>query len=537
MSSEVSLGRIVAVTGTTARLRLHDHLSAIGEAASVRPAAAAGCSVGALVKVMVENSILLASVNEVVPAAGEAMALEAEVSFIGEGAVGQDGALSDFRRGVSRYPFAGDEVFPTSRADLAQIFKLDSRWAISLGIIHPTQDLKAAIDLELLLSRHFAVLGSTGVGKSTCVAQLLHKILDAAPAGHVVLIDPHGEYASAFRDRSIVLDVNSLKLPYWLMNFEEHAEAFLTGDMASRDRDRDILGKCLLHVRQKNYLNLKVDRITADSPIPYFASDLLEELELEAGRLEKSADPSRYVKLKLKIEEMYRDPRYGFMFNESFISDTMSEILSTILRIPNHHKPLTILDVSGVPSEIVNVLVSMISRLTFDYSIWSRGESKVPVLLVCEEAQRYLPRESGNLKSAAQRNFERIAKEGRKHGISLGLITQRPSDLSEAVLSQCGSLFVMRLTTERDQNFIKSAVPDWAHGVVSSISALRNRECIAFGECVPMPVRVAIDFLEEERRPSSSEPRFTEAWNAPPTDPGMVPRIISRWRNQRHDQG
>ena len=159
----------------------------------------------------------------------------------------------------------------------------------------------------------------------------------------------------------------------------------------------------------------------------------------------------------------------------------------------------------------------------------------MPVLLVCEEAQRYLPREDGHVKSAAQRNFERIAKEGRKHGISLGLITQRPSDLSEAVLSQCGSLLVLRLTTERDQDFIKSAVPDWAHGVVSGISSLRNRECFVFGEAVPMPVRVAIDFLEESRRPSSSDPNFTSAWSENVDDPAMIGRVINRWRNQRHD--
>jgi len=177
----------------------------------------------------------------------------------------------------------------------------------------------------------------------------------------------------------------------------------------------------------------------------------------------------------------------------------------------------------------------MISRLVFDYSIWSREEKNVPILLVCEEAQRYLPREDGHVKSAAQRNFERIAKEGRKHGISLGLISQRPSDLSEAVLSQCGTLFVLRLTTERDQHFIKSAVPDWAHGVVSGISSLRNRECVVFGEAVPMPVRVAIDFLDESRRPSSSDPNFTASWNDTDPDPEMVRRIIGRWRNQRRD--
>jgi len=179
----------------------------------------------------------------------------------------------------------------------------------------------------------------------------------------------------------------------------------------------------------------------------------------------------------------------------------------------------------------------MMARLIFDFSIWSRNERQIPILLVCEEAQRYLPREDSVVKPAAQRNFERIAKEGRKHGISLGLISQRPSDLSESVLSQCGTLLVLRLTTERDQHFIKSAVPDWAHGVVSSISALRNRECIVFGEAVPLPVRVGIEFLEESRRPSSSDPQFADSWSAPQSAEGVVTRVIRRWRNQRHEAG
>ncbi len=492
-------------------------------------------SVGALVKIAVEHAILLASVDRVYPSAGVNQGIDAEVSFIGEGRPSGCGEFADFRRGVSCYPFPGDEVYGASREDWSQIFKRDGSSSICLGIVHPTQDVPAFLHLDSLLGRHFAVLGSTGVGKSTCVAALLHKIIDAAPNGHVVLVDPHGEYANAFKDNSIWLNVDTLKLPYWLMNFEEHAEAFLTGDGSSRERDRDILGKCLLNVRQKNYLSIEIQRVTADSPIPYFISDLLEELEQEGGKLEKSADASRYIRLRLKIEEVCRDPRYAFMFSGSLISDTMSQIVSAILRLPTQSKPLTILDVSGMPSEIVSVVVSMVSRLIFDHSVWSRGEKMIPVLLVCEEAQRYLPHEDGSPKSAAQRNFERIAKEGRKHGISLGLISQRPSDLSEAVLSQCGSLIVMRLTTERDQDFIRRAVPDWAHGAVSGVSALRNRECIVFGEAVPMPVRVSVESLERNRRPSSSDPRFTEAWNAPEPEPGMMERVIERWRNQRQN--
>jgi len=532
MATDLLLGRIVSVTGAVATVRIN---RAAGAGAPDQ-AVATGIGVGAMIKIRVGRNFVFASVDRVFPSGGHDEFLDAEVSLVGEGSQSDTGQLLDFRRGVSQYPFPGDEVVSTSSADWAKVFRLENTSTITLGDIHATPDVKASLNLDALLSKHFAVLGSTGVGKSTTVAALLHKILDAAPNGHVVLIDPHGEYAAAFRDNSIHLDVETLKLPFWLMNFEEHAEAFLTSEGASRERDRDILGKSLLHVRQKNYLNIDIERVTADSPVPYFISDLLEELELEAGRLEKSADASRYIRLKLKMEEVWRDPRYGFMFGEGLMAtDSMGDLLSKLLRIPTQGKPLTILDVSGMPSEIVSVVVSMISRLVFDYSIWSRGEKNVPILLVCEEAQRYLPREDGHPKSAAQRNFERIAKEGRKHGISLGLISQRPSDLSESVLSQCGSLFVLRLTTERDQHFIKSAVPDWAHGVVSGISALRNRECIVFGEAVPMPVRVAIDFLDEARRPSSSDPDFTASWNELQEDPGMVGRVISRWRNQRRD--
>lgn len=532
MTTDQVLGTIAAVNGTTATIRLSDAVTRRESPQAKEHTVVDSAAIGSMVKIPAGDLVLLASIGRIAP---NGTAVEAEVSFIGEGKVSGDGGLVDFRRGVSRYPFPGDPVHGTSLEDWARIFRPDGKSTITLGIVHPTSDITATLNLDMLLSKHFAVLGSTGVGKSTSVAALLHKVLEAAPNGHVVLIDPHGEYAAAFKGKSIHLGVETLKLPYWLMNFEEHAEAFLTGEGASRDQDRDILGKCLLAVRQKNYLNIRIEKVTADSPIPYFISDLLEELEKEAGKLEKTADASRYIRLKLKIEEMVRDPRYGFMFSDAQMNDSMGDLLSTILRIPTQSKPLTILDVSGMPSEIVGVIVAMMARIVFDYSIWSRNEKQVPILLVCEEAQRYLPREDGPNKPAAQRNFERIAKEGRKHGISLGLISQRPSDLSESVLSQCGTLLVLRLTTERDQNFIKSAVPDWAHGVVSSISALRNRECIVFGEAVPLPVRVGIEFLEESRRPSSSDPEFAASWNAPQNVDGMVARVIRRWRNQRHD--
>src|SRR5690606_1476406 len=176
--------------------------------------------------------------------------------------------------------------------------------------------------------------------------------------------------------------------------------------------------------------------------------------------------------------------------------------------------------------------VAVLSRLTFDYAIWSRGEPQRPILLVCEEAHRYIPSKDVGQGQAVRKILERIAKEGRKYGVSLGLITQRPSDLAEGVLSQCGTIIAMRLNNERDQIFVKAAMPEGARGFIDSIPALRNRECIICGEGVSIPVRVNLDDLEPEKRPASSDPSFSTLWNHDISEPDMLDRVVKRWRSQ-----
>jgi hypothetical protein len=282
----------------------------------------------------------------------------------------------------------------------------------------------------------------------------------------------------------------------------------------------------------KNRLAEQMGKITVDAPIPYLLSDLTNVIQNEMGKLDKGRSSAPYLRIKNKIDELKSDPRYQFMFSGMLVGDTMAEFLAKIFRLPARGKPISIIDVSGVPSDITSTVVAVLSRLVFDFAIWSREERTRPVLLVCEEAHRYVPNEKNADGSSVGRILSRIAKEGRKYGISLGLITQRPSDLAEGVLSQCGTIISMRLNNDRDQAFVKAAMPEGARGFLDSIPALRNRECIICGEGVAIPIRVTFDDLEEFKRPASDDPSFTGLWNQSGGEDEMVLRTVQRWRAQ-----
>jgi len=381
-----------------------------------------------------------------------------------------------------------------------------------------------------MLSKHFAVLGSTGTGKSTAVALILHRISQFSPEGHIVMIDPHGEYSAAFKSCGELFNVDNLQLPYWLLNFEEHCEVLLTTDGAERQRDADILAKCLLAARTRSKSSEQFGKVTVDSPIPYLLTDLNQILVAEMGKLDRAGDTTPYQRLKNKLDEIRADPRYAFMFSGMLVSDSMGSFIAKLFRLPSHGRPISIVDVSGVPSEVTSVVVSVLARMVFDYAIWSRTEAQRPILLVCEEAHRYVPKDESSGGQAVRKILERIAKEGRKYGVSLGLITQRPSDLAEGVLSQCGTIISMRLNNDRDQACVRAAMPEGARGFLDAIPALRNRECIVCGEGVAIPIRVRFDDLEPEKRPASSDPSFSASWRETGDEEGIIQRTVRRWR-------
>jgi len=496
------------------------------------PSIAIAGQVGSQVKIKTADGWLLASVRNQ-KQDRRADGILANIDFLGEGSEEKlTGRIHGFRRGVTRYPIPGAMVFPATTADLKQIYASDGRSAIQVGTVYPTSDIRAGLYVDAMLGKHFALLGSTGTGKSTSAALILHRICESAPQGHIVMIDPHGEYAAAFKSTGMIFDVSNLQMPYWLMNFEEHCEVFLTSTGNDRQEDSDILAKCLLKARGKNRLAEQIGKITVDSPIPYLLSDLTNIVQDEMGKLDKATSTAPFMRIKTKVDELKADPRYQFMFSGMLVGDTMADFLSKIFRMPSAGKPIAIVDVSGVPSDITSTVVAVLSRMVFDFAIWGREEKTRPILLVCEEAHRYVPNEKNADGSSVGRILSRIAKEGRKYGISLGLITQRPSDLAEGVLSQCGTIISMRLNNDRDQAFVKAAMPEGARGFLDSIPALRNRECIMCGEGVAIPMRVSFDNLEEVKRPASEDPSFTELWRSSGGEDEAVLRTVQRWRSQ-----
>ncbi|MDA7787899.1 DUF87 domain-containing protein [Sphingomonadaceae bacterium] len=526
------IGVVLEISGSGSQIAID--LQRLNECmADDDPSIALAGQVGSQIKIKVGNSWLLASVRNQKQDRRANGGIIANIDFLGEGAQEKlTGRIHSFRRGVTRYPVPGALIYPATTSDLKQIYASDGRANIQIGTVYPTKDIRAGMYIDAMLGKHFALLGSTGTGKSTSAALILHRICEAAPEGHILMIDPHGEYSAAFKTNGLILDASNLQLPYWLMNFEEHCEVLLTSNGNERQIDADILARCLLEARGKNRLAEQMGKITVDSPIPYLLSDLSNAIKTQMGQLDKATSSAPFMRINNKLEELKQDPRYQFMFSGMLVGDTMADFIAKIFRMPGGGKPISIVDVSGVPSDITATVVAVLARLTFDFAIWGREEKTRPVLLVCEEAHRYVPNEANADGSSVGNILGRIAKEGRKYGISLGLITQRPSDLAEGVLSQCGTIISMRLNNDRDQAFVKAAMPEGARGFLDSIPALRNRECIICGEGVAIPIRVSFDNLEEIKRPASEDPSFVELWAKGGGEEEAVFRTVERWRAQ-----
>lgn len=414
---------------------------------------------------------------------------------------------------------------------MAAIFAPGSQPHICIGKLYPTHKVDGNLLTDPLLSKHFAILGSTGTGKSSALALMMHRIVEQMPNGHIIILDPHNEYQDAFHSTSVHFDTENLALPYWLMNLEEMIEILIGPRTPDKEADVDILKRCLLAAREKGSAR-KGTRITVDSPVPYRLADLMHEIEVSMGKLDKPETLLPFLRLKNKLDEIRNDKRYNFMFSGLLVNDNLAEIVSRLLRFPAQGRPITTLDLSGVPHDIVDVVVSVLARLVFDFAVWSRRETSHPLLLICEEAHRYVPEVTPERFGAARKSLERIAKEGRKYGVSLGLVSQRPSDLSEAVLSQCGTIISMRMNNDKDKKYVAEAMPEGSSGFMESLSSLANRECVVCGEGVTAPVRMRLHTLTPEELPSSNDPNFSHSWTEDTGDNQFVNSVIRRWRSE-----
>jgi hypothetical protein len=509
--------------------------------------------IGTLLKVELENTIALALVSGLsMPmidsdgSGGPEMRI-AEVEFIGELTRDREGRLTGFRRGVSQYPGLGDVVARATREELKLAYACDGESSIKVGVIHQDPTIPAMIKLDEMLGKHFAVLGTTGTGKSCSVALILRRILEKNPNAHILLLDVHREYASAFRDMAEIISPETLNLPFWLLNFEEICE-ILVGEHSQKEVDIEVLRE-LIPLAKARYRsnqrgggrmarareNVEAQNIGVDTPLPYRASDLMGLLEEHIGKLENKSNLAPYKRIKAKLEMLTRDPRYTFMFGSLTVHDTMAEVLGRLFRIPVQGRPITVLELGGLPSEVINVVVSVLARLAFDFGLHSGG--RVPITFVCEEAHRYVPNDPKAGFDPTRRAISRIAKEGRKYGVSLCIITQRPAELDPTILSQCNTVFSLRLSNELDQEILRAGISDSAASLLDFMPTMGVGEAVAFGEGVSLPTRIRFDRLPVEHQPRSATASFSIRWREDINEPNFLHSVVARWRQQSLEAG
>jgi uncharacterized protein len=509
-----------------------------------KPGEPAAPQFGALVKIRLNRTTIYGLISRVwvqPNAGGPETMFEVEITGEVPAAPGYAGS-ERFQRGVSSYPKIDAEVLEATSEDVARVYAVPSAANVRIGSLHQDPDQPVHVLVDQLLGKHFAVLGTTGSGKSCSAALILRAVLDTHPNGHVVILDPHNEYARAFNDLADVLDPTTLRLPYWLLNLEEAIAMFCSQESDTREYEAAILKDAILRARRefasvRGGPRANVSYITVDTPAPYFLAEVSAAIEKGLGKLEKPGGALPYMRLQARIDALQSDDRLAFMFSREPVDDTLADIVCRMLRIPVAGRPVTIIDLSGMPSEIVDIIVSVMCRLVFDFSLWSAEPQAVPTLFVCEEAHRYVPRDERAGFGPTRRAIARIAMEGRKYGVSLCLVSNRPSELSPTMLAQCNTIFAMRMSNQQDHDFVRSALPEGASGLVGALPALRTQEAIAVGEGVGIPLRLRFDDLAEEQRPRSSTAEFSRAWQNAEIGRDHVRDTISRWRQQRRAYG
>lgn len=493
-----------------------------------------------------------------------------------------------FERGISQYPNVGDSVHIATESSLAQIYGADDFGHVTVGTLSGAESIAAKVALDELVTRHSAVLGSTGSGKSTTIASLLQAITAIPedgqnyPNARVLMLDIHGEYRKALSDLATIYSVDpqageqKLLIPYWALSANDILK-FLTGGLDEGPRETAFIDKIFdLKIRSheaKQFAGVEVGSITVDTPIPFSLKQLWYDLidfevttfegtNRDVPALQDAGDADRLIVPKYKPHAMgakgpflntqaigirrqlnllrsrLLDHRYDFLLHpgpwEPDLDGRCELDLDALLSgWIGSRKPITILDLSGVPSGVLERLVGSILKVVYESLFWSREKSEGgidrPLLVVMEEAHRYL---ASGIDGLASETVQRIAKEGRKYGVGAMVISQRPSEVDETILSQCGTFFALRLANPTDRERVRGTLPDGLVALLDILPVLRTGEAIIMGEAAKLPMRCRITLPAEDRRPQSTDPKVSVQWSLPRKAEGYD-RVVASWRAQR----
>lgn len=488
-----------------------------------------------------------------------------EADLFGEGEWTRDEAGNSklqFERGVATYPLPQQTVYLTPKSELRFIYGHFKGAVIQIGEHVGAGGAPCYADLNELIGKHTAVLGSTGAGKSAAVAAIIHGLIQRGKDAtyenwkpQIVILDPHNEYGHAFKEhKRLSTDEGTLSLPYWLLDLDETIGLLIGKTEYAATSQANIVKNALLSARShaaKDVLGLDPNKLTVDAPIPYLLGDpagLDEFGELDGAKYEiglvgainsqrpnnkNKKDHEDYNKVLRKLDSLIKDERLSFMMKAwDGAGDPMPSVLAQILGVGD---AVRILDLSGVPNEVAGTASAAIARTLFALKVWQTvAEREVsPVLLVCEEAHRYVPNSGEAQYGAAQSAIRRIAKEGRKYGIGLFLVSQRPSEVESTVLSQCNSWIVLRITNEADRQHVRGVLPDSMEGLTKMLSGLRRQEAIFVGQAAMLPSRIMIRDLADDQLPKSNDIDFDKGWQSDAMSEDQLKAVANRWRYQK----
>jgi len=512
-----------------------------------------------------------------------------EADLFGQGQWETTTSKLQFTRGVETYPLPLQAVYLTTNDELEHLYT-SAETTLEEGATSPLIPIGHYVgganaicraDMDKLFGHHCAVLGSTGAGKSGTVAAILHAVLDHSTASdknlrpRIVLIDPHGEYAKAFGDRARIFkayteasatvdDAFQLKLPYWLMSSDEFRSLVVGMTEHEATAQNNIIYDALNYARlvergivvglgddpdgkaepdlSDGHTEDEKLAFDKDKPVPFKIAEFITHIDKVQGRKPGKKDslaPSDSTRKRIegilnKIRVLRANPQLCFLLDEYDASaPSIQSVLSQFVgdQADESKQDIRVVDISGLPNEVAGPLTAVIARLLFQYKLWQTKDERErdPVLFVCEEAHRYVPNHGEAQYKEAQEAIRRIAKEGRKYGLGLMLVSQRPSDVESTVLSQCNSWFVMRLSNASDQEHVARFLPDSLLGLTKILSSLTRRETIFVGEAAALPSRVRIRELTKAQLPASADISFANGWSVDPIDENGLNTIVTRW--------
>ncbi len=465
------------------------------------------------------------------------------ISLIPVGEIQDNGA---FVRGVRHYPTPGAKVYAVGLEEINAIFSKFRDYKFFIGQLASHKDYHLSLDPRALFGRHFAIIGQSGSGKSWAVTSLIQNTIKAMPKTHIIMLDLHGEYCwkddqgvvqSAFPDDMVqYVDAMEMEMPYWMMTYAELVDLFIDREDKGATLQMSFMREILQQLKRKEAKEIGMATVSIDTPIYFSLAELYMQFKTaneerkDFGKVQ-GALFGQFDEFLIRMQSRFNDVRYDFLLKPKIrnTSESMVDLLRQFVGLGAKKANITVIDLSSVPTDVRPAISAQVGRLAYEFNYWNPKRREFPITLICEEAHAYIPREKGGQFEGTKKMMERIAKEGRKYGVSIGVVSQRPTELSETMLAQCSSFICLRTTNPEDQAYIKGLVPEAEGDLTDILTSLGRGEALILGEAAPLPTRVQI--YRPNPEPKSNDVDYFTSWREGPDDLD-VEEIVNLWRTQ-----